>query len=76
MKVKVECTTTYNDLQLKKQINKGEQIVVSKERADELISLGLVRQIEVIKEDKKENTKLETKTEKAVRSKKTKSVMK
>ena len=73
MKVKVECTTTYNDLQLeKKQINKGEQIVVSKERADELISLGLVRQIEVIKEDKKENTKLETKTEKAVRSKKTK----
>ena len=72
MKVKVECTTTYNDLQLKKQINKGEQIVVSKERADELISLKLVRQIEVIKEDKKENAKLETKTEKAVRSKKVK----
>ena len=72
MKVKIECTTTYNDLQLEKQINKGEQIVVSKERADELISLGLARQIEVIKEDKKENAKLETKTEKAVRSKKTK----
>ncbi len=72
MKVKIECITTYNDLQLKKQINKGEQFVVSKERADELISLGLVRQIEVIKEEKKENTKLETKTEKAVRSKKTK----
>ena len=72
MKVKVECITTYNDLQLKKQINKGEDITVSKERADELISLGLVRQLEVIKESKKENAKLDTKTEKAVRNKKIK----
>ncbi len=72
MKVKVECTATYNDLQLKKQINRGELITVSKERADELVSLGLVRQIEVIKEDKKENAKLKSKTEKAVRSKKIK----
>ena len=72
MKVKVECITTYNDLQLKKQINKGEDITVSKERADELISLGLVRQLEVIKESKKENAKLDTKNEKAVRNKKIK----
>ena len=72
MKVKVECITTYNDLQLKKQINKGEDITVSKERADELISLGLVRQLEVIKELKKENAKLDPKNEKAVRNKKIK----
>lgn len=61
MKVKVECISNYNDLQLKRLVQSGEQITVTKERADTLIDLGLVKIIEVIKEQKKENKKRPTK---------------
>lgn len=69
MKVKVECLANYNDLQLKRQVNRGEQIVVDRERADELAGLGLVRVVEVVKPEKetatkpKKNSKTTVKTE-------------
>lgn len=57
MKVKVECIANYNDLQLKRQVNRSEQIVVDRERADELAGLGLVRIVEIVKPEKEKATK-------------------
>ena len=58
---KVKCINNYNDLQLGKLVEKGEQLTVTRERADTLTELNLVKIIEVIKEDKKEDKKKPTK---------------
>lgn len=46
--VKVECIVTYNDLQLERLVKLGEELEVSKDRADTLVEKGLVKVIEVI----------------------------
>jgi hypothetical protein len=52
--VKIECTVTYNDLQLERQIKIGEQITVTNERADYLVNTkGYAKVIEVIPEEEK-----------------------
>lgn len=61
MKVKVECINNYNDLQLGKLVEIGDQLTITRERADTLTELNLVKIIEVIKEDKKEDKKKPTK---------------
>lgn len=63
--VKVECTVTYNDLQLNRLVEKGEQLEVTKERADYLVNeRELAKVIEVIPEETKiEEVKLEEKKE-------------
>ena len=63
--VKVECTVTYNDLQLNRLVEKGEQLEVTKERADYLVNeRELAKVIEVIPEEVKvEEVKLEEKKE-------------
>ena len=61
MKVKVECINNYNDLQLGKLVERGDQLTITRERADTLTELNLVKIIEVIKEDKKEDKKKPTK---------------
>lgn len=60
MKVKVECINNYNDLQLERLVQVGEVLTVTKERADTLEELNLIKVIEVIKEGKKENKKKPT----------------
>ena len=59
--VKIECTVTYNDVQLERQIPIGEQITVTNERADFLVNTkGYAKVIEVIPEEvKPEEVKLE-----------------
>lgn len=63
MKVKVECIKEggYKDIELKRHINKGEQFVVEKERADYLEENNAVKILEIIQEPKpvKENKKVE-----------------
>lgn len=61
MKVKVECINNYNDLQLGRLVERGEKLTITRERADTLTELNLVKIIEVIKEDKKEDKKKPTK---------------
>ena len=63
--VKVECTVTYNDLQLNRLVEKGEQLEVTKERANYLVNeRELAKVIEVIPEEVKvEEVKLEEKKE-------------
>lgn len=61
MKVKVECINNYNDLQLKRLVQVGEELIVERGRADTLIELNLVKELEVIKEVKKEDKKKPTK---------------
>ena len=61
MKVKVECINNYNDLQLGRLVERGEQLTITRERADTLTELNLVKIIEVIKEEKKEDKKKPTK---------------
>ena len=62
MKVKVECINNYNDLQLGRLVTtKDDPFIVTRERADTLTELNLVKIIEVIKEDKKEDKKKPTK---------------
>lgn len=46
--VKVECIVTYNDLQLERLVKNGEELEVTKDRADTLVEKGLVKVIEVI----------------------------
>lgn len=46
--VKVECIVTYNDLQLERLVKIGEELEVTKDRADTLVEKGLVKVIEVI----------------------------
>ena len=51
--VKVECIVAYNDLQLNKLVNVGTVLDVTKERAEVLTNLGLVKVVEVTKEEVK-----------------------
>ncbi len=58
MKSKVICKEAYFDILLNRLIEKDETIVVDNERAEHLMSLGLVELVERIKkEDKKIPTK-------------------
>ena len=57
MKNKVICRESYYDIELKRIIEKEETLLLDKERAEHLISLGLVELVEIIKEDKKVPTK-------------------
>lgn len=67
MEVKVKCIMAYNDTKVGRLINVGEELVVDKTRADKLIKLHLVEQLEVIKEDKEDKKKPTKKVEKAIR---------
>lgn len=60
MKSKVVCRESYYDIELKRLIEKDETLLLENERADHLISLGLVELVERI-EKKKEDKKLPTK---------------
>lgn len=52
--VKVECTVRYNDLQLNRTVEVGEQLEVNKERAEYLVNeRGLAKVVEVIPEEVK-----------------------
>lgn len=59
LKVKIECITDYNDLQLNRTVHTGEQLIVDSERADVIIGKGLAKMIETIQEEepKKKSTK-------------------
>ena len=61
MKVKVECINNYNDLQLGRLVQVGEELTITRERADTLEELNLIKVKEVIKEEKKEDKKKPTK---------------
>lgn len=52
--VKVECILDYNDLQLKRLVKAGEELEVTKDRAEVLTSKNLAKVIEVIPEPEKE----------------------
>lgn len=52
--VKVQCIVTYNDLQLKRLVKIGEELEVTKERAEVLVDKELVKVVEVIPEPVKE----------------------
>jgi len=67
--VKVECIVTYNDLQLERLVKIGEELEVTKDRADTLVEKGLVKVIEVIPELEVEET---TEPKKPVEKKTTK----
>lgn len=58
MKNKVVCKEAYYDIELKRLIEKEETLLLEKERAEHLMSLGLVELVEVIKT---ENKKIPTK---------------
>jgi hypothetical protein len=60
--VKVECIVTYNDLQLERLVKIGEELEVTKDRADTLVEKGLAKVIEVIPEPKVEQPKVEEET--------------
>ena len=66
MKVKIKPTQTYYDVVLKRQVDKEEELIFDRERADHLVELGLVEIIDVIKEEpenkKKPTKKVEKKT--------------
>lgn len=60
--VKIECTTTYNDLELGRQVQAGEQFDVTRDRADYLVNeRELAKVVEVIPEVKKPVAKKTTK---------------
>lgn len=78
MKVKVRCVKNYFDVELQRLIEPKEtddnyERIISRQRADEIIERtnGAIEIIDVVKEEKKENAKLDTKTEKAVRKRTT-----
>ena len=60
--VKVECIVTYNDLQLERLVKIGEELEVTKDRADTLVETALAKVIEVILEPKVEQPKVEEET--------------
>lgn len=64
MKVKVQCIQAYFDIQLNRMVERDETIIVTKERADHLASLGLVETIEIIKEEPENKKKPTKKVEK------------
>lgn len=59
MKSKVICKEAYYDMQLKRLVEKEETIVVDNERAEHLMSLGLVELLERIEDKKKPTKKIE-----------------
>ena len=61
MKSKVICTQAYFDIQLKRLIEKDETIVVDNDRAEHLMSLGLVELVERVEDKKKPTKKVEKK---------------
>lgn len=68
MKIRVECIETYSDLKLGRLVERGEELIVDRERADVLLEKNLVKEIEIIKEEKKEDKKKPTtKKEKAIK---------
>ena len=52
--VKVECILDYNDLQLKRLVKVGEELEVTKDRAEVLVEKELVKVVEVIPEPEKD----------------------
>lgn len=52
--VKVQCILDYNDLQLKRLVKVGEELEVTKDRAEVLVNKELVKVVEVIPEPEKE----------------------
>ena len=74
MKVKVRCTYSYDDVELGKTMSLGDEWIVSKERADVLMSnpYHLVEIVEYIQEPKVEKAVLKTQTEKATKPRKVK----
>ena len=51
--VKVQCILDYNDLQLKRLVKVGEELEVTKARAEVLVEKELVKVVEVIPEEEK-----------------------
>ena len=43
--MKVKCTKFYHDLQLKKDINEGEEFEVTEERAEVLFNAGVAEKV-------------------------------
>lgn len=58
--VKVQCILDYNDLQLKRLVKVGEELEVTKERAEVLVEKKLVKVVEVIPEEEKTPAKKTT----------------
>ena len=52
--VKVQCILDYNDLQLKRLVKAGEELEVTKDRAEVLVTKELAKVVEVIPEPVKE----------------------
>ena len=50
--IKVQCILKYNDLQLKRLVEVGEELEVTKTRAEELVSKNVAKVVEVIPEEK------------------------
>lgn len=58
--VKVQCILDYNDLQLKRLVKVGEELEVTKARAEVLVEKELVKVVEVIPEKEKTPAKKTT----------------
>lgn len=60
MKVKLKCKKAYTDTKLKKNISIGEEIIVDKKRADELLShpFKIVEFVECIAEENQKRKQL------------------
>ena len=58
--VKVQCILDYNDLQLKRLVKVGEELEVTKARAEFLVEKELVKVVEVIPEEEKTPAKKTT----------------
>lgn len=58
--VKVQCILDYNDLQLKRLVKVGEELEVTKTRAEVLVEKELVKVVEVIPEEEKTPAKKTT----------------
>lgn len=58
--VKVQCILDYNDLQLKRLVKVGEELEVTKDRAEVLVEEELVKVVEVIPEEEKTPVKKTT----------------
>ena len=72
MKVKVKCTYSYDDVELGRTIELGEEFIVNKERAKVLLDnpYNLVEVVEYIEEPKIEKAIVKPKTEKATKPRK------
>ena len=58
--VKVQCILDYNDLQLKRLVKVGEELEVTKARAEVLVEKELVKVVEAIPEEEKTPAKKTT----------------